>query len=83
LDFAEPAPKVVVRNFGESSVDLQARVWIKNARRRMDTIDFITDTVKTLFDENGIEIPFPKRDITIVDHHVDKSLRQKKDDTTP
>jgi small-conductance mechanosensitive channel len=77
---AEPAPKVVVRNFGESSVDLQARVWIKDARRRMDTIDFITDTVKTLFDDNGIEIPFPKRDITIVGHGVDKSLRQKKDD---
>jgi len=62
-----PAPKVVVRNFGESSVDLQARVWIRDARRRMDTIDYITDTVKTLFDKNGIEIPFPKRDITIID----------------
>jgi small-conductance mechanosensitive channel len=61
-----PAPKVVVRNFGDSSVDLQARVWIEDARRRMDTIDYITDTVKTRFDENGIEIPFPKRDITIV-----------------
>ena len=62
-----PAPKVVVRNFGESAVDLQARVWIKDARRRMDTIDYITDTVKTLFNQNGIEIPFPKRDITIID----------------
>ena len=64
---SNPAPKVVVRNFGESSVDLQARVWIKDARRRMDTIDYITDTVKSLFDQNGIEIPYPKRDITIVD----------------
>ena len=80
---AKPAPKVVVRNFGESSVDLQARVWIKDARKRMDTIDHITDTVKTLFDENGIEIPFPKRDITIVDHHAGKTLRQKKDDAAP
>ena len=62
-----PAPKVVVRNFGESSVDLQARVWIKDARRRMDTIDYITDTVKSLFDQNDIEIPYPKRDITIID----------------
>ena len=77
---AEPAPKVVVRNFGESSVDLQARVWIKEARKRMDTIDHITDTVKALFDENGIEIPFPKRDITIVDRHTGNAHRQKKDD---
>ena len=66
---AEPPPKVVVRDFGESSVGLQLRVWIKDARKRMDTISYITDTVKTLFDQNGIEIPFPKRDITIVGHH--------------
>ncbi|MCB2147426.1 MAG: mechanosensitive ion channel family protein [Deltaproteobacteria bacterium] len=78
---AEPAPKVVVRDFGESAVSLQLRVWIKDARKRMDTISYITDTVKTLFDENGIEIPFPKRDITIVDRHAGKPLRQKKHDS--
>ena len=62
----EPAPKVVVRNFGASSVDLQLRVWIKDARKRMDTISHITDKVKSAFDEAGIEIPFPRRDITII-----------------
>lgn len=61
-----PAPKVVVRSFGESSVDLQLRVWIENPRKRMDTISHITDQVKTAFDAAGIEIPYPKRDITIV-----------------
>ena len=63
---ASPAPKVVVRNFGESSVDLQLRVWVNNARKRMDTISYITDRVKTFFDQENIEIPFPKRDITVV-----------------
>lgn len=66
----EPAPKVVVRNFGESSVDLQLRVWIRNARKRMDTISFITDRVKDVFDKEGIEIPYPKRDITIIDKTI-------------
>jgi small-conductance mechanosensitive channel len=61
----EPPPKVVVRNFGESSVDLQLRVWINDARRRMDVIDYITDAVKEAFDSQGIEIPYPKRDINI------------------
>ena len=61
----QPAPKVVVKNFGESSVDLQLRVWIDNARRRIDTISFITDKVKQAFDEQGVEIPYPKRDIYI------------------
>jgi small-conductance mechanosensitive channel len=60
-----PAPKVVVKSFGESSVDLQLRVWIDDARKRMDTISYITDKIKTAFDKHGIEIPYPKRDITV------------------
>jgi small-conductance mechanosensitive channel len=62
----DPVPKVVVRMFGESSVNLQLRVWINDARKRMDTISYITDKVKEEFDKSGIEIPFPKRDITII-----------------
>lgn len=62
----EPAPKVVVRAFGESSVDLQLRVWIANARNRMNTISAVTDQVKSAFDVEGIEIPYPKRDIHII-----------------
>ncbi|MFH2064020.1 MAG: mechanosensitive ion channel family protein [Pseudomonadota bacterium] len=60
-----PPPKVVVRNFGESSIDLQLRVWIDNARKRMDTISFVIDHLKAAFDKEGIEIPFPRRDIII------------------
>jgi small-conductance mechanosensitive channel len=60
-----PPPKVVVRNFGDSSVDLQLRVWIRNARRRMDTVSFVIDNVKEAFDQAGIEIPYPKRDIQV------------------
>ncbi|BBO81669.1 hypothetical protein DSCO28_22350 [Desulfosarcina ovata subsp. sediminis] len=79
---AHPAPKVVVRNFGDSSVGLQLRVWIQDARKRMDTISHVTDTVKTVFDQNGIEIPYPKRDITIVRHPPVPS-RPKKDTPAP
>ncbi|MGD2096121.1 MAG: mechanosensitive ion channel [Desulfobacterales bacterium] len=66
----EPAPKVVVRNFGESSVDLQWRVWIKDARQRMNTISYITDKVKEAFDAENIKIPYPKRDIHIIQKSV-------------
>jgi small-conductance mechanosensitive channel len=31
----------------------------------MDTISHVTDKVKEAFDREGIEIPYPKRDITI------------------
>jgi len=57
----DPGPKVVVKNFGESAVDLEARVWIEDPRKRIDTISSITDGVKAEFDRAGIEIPYPKR----------------------
>jgi len=63
---SDPPPKVVVTAFGESSVDLQLRAWIGDARKRMDTISHITDKVKEAFDREGIEIPYPKRDINII-----------------
>ncbi len=62
---ADPAPKVVVKTFGDSAVNLEARVWIADPRKRMDTISYITDRVKEDFQQEGIEIPFPKRDIYI------------------
>ena len=59
----DPPPVVVVKAFGESSVNLELRVWIKNARKRIHTISYVTDRVKAVFDREGIEIPYPKRDI--------------------
>nr|CBX27568.1 hypothetical protein N47_H23900 [uncultured Desulfobacterium sp.] len=61
----EPEPKIVVHSFGDSAVNLQARVWINEPRRRIDTISSITDRVKDIFQLEGIEIPYPKRDIYI------------------
>jgi len=61
----DPKPRVVVRAFGESSVDLQLRVWIKDARKRIHTISEVTDQVKEAFDRHHIEIPYPKRDIVV------------------
>ncbi len=61
----EPEPKVVVKSFGDSAINLEARVWISRPRKRIDTISHITDRVKEVFQQEGIEIPFPKRDIYI------------------
>ena len=57
----DPLPKAVARKFAESAVDLQLRVWINDARKRMTTISYITDEVKTQFDQHGLEIPYPRR----------------------
>ncbi|MDX1623031.1 MAG: mechanosensitive ion channel family protein [Gemmatimonadota bacterium] len=58
-----PEPVVILRRFGESSVDLQLRIWIEDARMRRAIADEITERVKERFDEHGIEIPYPKRDL--------------------
>lgn len=60
----EPAPQIVVSNLGESSVDITVRVWCVAA-------DYwglkfsLTEAVKLAFDQNGITIPFPQRDLHV------------------
>lgn len=60
---AVPGPEVIVRSFGDSSVNLELRVWIDDARRRRAVGDQVTERVKEAFNRHGIEIPYPKRDL--------------------
>ena len=76
----EPKPKVVVRLFGESSVDLQVRVWIKDARKRMDTISEITDRVKEAFDRTASRYPTPNG---ISSSPIDRLIRCQKTNEHP
>ena len=61
----DPAPIVILRSFNDSAVGLEARVWVAEARNRRNIQDQITENVKRAFETNGIEIPFPKRDLYI------------------
>ena len=64
LVLQDPAPVVWIKGLGDSSVDLAVRPWAKNAdfwKMRSE----ILEQVKNAFDQNGIEIPFPQRDVHI------------------
>lgn len=59
-----PAPKVLVANIGESSVDLNMRFYIDPQDKDSSWIitkSDLTGQVKQAFDREGIEIPFPIR----------------------
>ncbi len=51
---------------GESGIEIMLRVWTKTSEYWNVFFD-LTARAKELFDENGIEIPFPQLDVHIVD----------------
>ncbi|WP_285907220.1 mechanosensitive ion channel family protein [Pseudodesulfovibrio pelocollis] len=57
-----PAPVVEVLELGESSVNFVVRPWVKTSDY-WPTYFAITEKVKLVFDQEGISIPFPQRDV--------------------
>lgn len=62
---SDPAPQVAVAELADSSVNFIVRVWTKTEDYWGVKFD-ATETIKNRFDEAGIGIPFPQRDIHIV-----------------
>ena len=66
----DPAPDVLVMELGESSVNIRARWWI-NPPRRADALDsrdkVLTAIKQKLYVENGIDLPYPTRQILFHD----------------
>lgn len=59
-----PKPICHLVSFGDNSIDLELRVWIKDPQQGVTNIlSNVRLTIWELFGENGIEFPFPQRDI--------------------
>ena len=63
----EPAPKVLFLNFGDSSLEFRIAFTIKNSFEIRFIQSDIRFEIDRLFRENNIKIPFPQRDIHIID----------------
>lgn len=61
---AEPPPMIRLHQLGDSSVNLIVRPWSKT-QDYWDVFWEVTETVKAKFDEKGITIPFPQRDVHV------------------
>jgi small conductance mechanosensitive channel len=61
----DPAPQVVVAEHGDSSVNFKVRPWVKTGNY-WDVYFDMHMKVKIRFDQEGISIPFPQRDVHLI-----------------
>jgi small-conductance mechanosensitive channel len=62
----EPKTVVLMKGFGDSSVDLEARIWINDPRNGISNVKSeVLLRVWDRFHAAGIEIPYPQRDLHI------------------
>ncbi len=62
-----PAPELVAKSLGDSSVNLEIRVWIDEASLERPIFFRVMEASKVALDEAGIEIPFPHLQLFIED----------------
>lgn len=62
----DPAPAVWLKGFGDNSVDHDILVWIEDPELGVGNVQSdILNIVWVLFKQNGIELPFPQRDLHV------------------
>ena len=63
----EPPAVVYVDELADSSVNLSLRIWSKSdTKNYSETRFYLIEQIKLTFDKEGIEIPFPQRDVHII-----------------
>ena len=60
LSLEEPKPLFIFLGFGDSAINLQFSIWVKR-ENFLELKNAIQEEIKTAFEREGIEIPFPQR----------------------
>jgi small-conductance mechanosensitive channel len=60
-----PAPEVLHMGFGDSAWNMRLRAWISRPQRHLQIRSEINCAIVRKFRENGVEIPFPQRDLHV------------------
>lgn len=63
----DPPPQIAMLELGDSSVNFVVRPWV-NVQDYWSVYFDTTENIKKSFDANGINIPFPQRDVHIYQH---------------
>ncbi len=63
---ASPKPNVLIMDFGESAIELELRFWIADAQNGVHNVKSqVLYEIWRLFQQQGIRIPYPKRDLYV------------------
>jgi small-conductance mechanosensitive channel len=60
-----PAPDVLHMGFGDSAWNMRLRVWLEHPRRHLQVRSELNCAIVQKFQQNGVEIPFPQRDLHV------------------
>ena len=86
LDF--PPTNVLMMAYGDSSVNFEIRIWITDPEAGIANVrSEVLKRLWNLFKENGIEIPFPQRDLNLRESEAFRdlveALRQERGEAGP
>ena len=63
----EPAPKVIIKQFGENGIDLELGVWIEDPEAGTGNLSSdLHYEIWREFKQRGVEIPYPQRDVRVL-----------------
>lgn len=64
----KPEPAVFFQDFGDSSLDFSVFGWLDHSWDRMAIKSRVRKAIDAKFREHGVAIPFPQRDLHVIDH---------------
>ena len=60
-----PEPQVFFLGFGDSALNFEVRVWVRELGNRLPATDYIHSELNRELAAAGISIPFPQRDVNV------------------
>ena len=62
----DPSPVATFEEFGDSSLNLVLRAYLPDMENRLGTITELHTQIHRSFAEEGIDIPFPQREVRML-----------------
>jgi MscS family membrane protein len=75
----DPEPRVRFREFGDSAYILELLCWTAEPADRGRLIHELNWAIKDTFEKEGVVIPFPQRDVHLMNSHFEPGTSAKKE----